>query len=362
MRVLHVVGNLEIGGITRFVEWMTALNGTVETHHDVLLGTSSSPAEFESHAIRRSSELHLIDPRRGSTVRSVVMMWRLAKKYDAFFIHTAFPAVVLPLILNRKACLVFQHGMMPGRRSNVRRRLMKWWYSLLPAVLNAKIVCSTPEAYEKVIGMGIRLRGSDVAIVPFGIRLSPHRSAKAAPAYPGTLTVGMAGRLVPQKRHELVVQSLAEYKGRTPIKMLIAGEGALRRRLKDMAATIKPIVNVELLGEVRDMRGFYDRIDLLLFPSRKESFGLVVPEAFDRCVPVGVFRDVGGCLSLVRDRENGFVLNDGIEGLTELWTLLDREPSILRTLSGNLEKTDLSSLSIAGTREELERLAVGLTQ
>ena len=362
MRVLHVVNNLKIGGITRFVEGMVSLNDTSETHHDVLLGTSSPDSAVVPPVVRDHGTVHFIDPRRGAFVKSLAAMQRLERSYDAFLIHTAFPAVVIALMLNRKPCLVFQHGMMPGRRSRLRRRLRTWWYSLLPVVLNAKVVCSTPEGYQKMSGMGVRVAESDVAIVPFGITLSPRRSAKAAPAYPGALAVGMAGRLVKQKRHELVIQSLAAYDGAMPVRLLIAGDGPLRDELEELAAPAKENVTVTFLGDVRDMNGFYEQIDLLLFPSRNESFGLVVPEAFDRCVPAAVFRDVGGCLSLVRERENGFVLNDGIEGLTELWTLLDREPSILRMLSANLERTDLSSLSIARTREELERLAAGLTQ
>ncbi|HUF08237.1 MAG TPA: glycosyltransferase family 4 protein [Rhodothermales bacterium] len=356
MRVLHVVSDLKIGGITRFVEGMVALNDTSETRHDVLLGTSSPASAPVSQVVSRYGTVHFIDPRRGAFVKSLAAMRSLERRYDAVLIHTAFPAVVIPLMLSRKPCLVFQHGMMPGRRSRLSRRLRTWWYSLLPVVLNAKVVCSTTEAYQKMSGMGVRVRKSAVVIVPFGITLSPHRSAKIAPAYPGTLTVGMAGRLVKQKRHELVIRSLVGYDGAMPVRLLIAGEGSLRDELDQLAASAKSNVTVTFLGDVPDMNGFYEQIDLLLFPSRNESFGLVVPEAFDRCVPVAVFNDVGGCLSLIRDGENGFVMSDGFEGLAGLWKLLDRDRAVLQSMSCNLENADLSALSIEGTRDTLDRI------
>jgi len=67
-------------------------------------------------------------------------------------------------------------------------------------------------------------------------------------------------------------------------------------------------------------------------------------------------------LSLVRDRENGFVLSDGLDGLAELWRLLDRDPSILRTMSHNLAEADLSALSIERTRVTMDRLAAEMAR
>lgn len=58
------------------------------------------------------------------------------------------------------------------------------------------------------------------------------------------------------------------------------------------------------------MASFYKSVDLFIFPSTEESFGVVVPEALVHGIPMAVFSDVGGAIDLVRDGENGFILGD----------------------------------------------------
>ncbi|WP_342666394.1 glycosyltransferase family 4 protein [Palaeococcus ferrophilus] len=86
-------------------------------------------------------------------------------------------------------------------------------------------------------------------------------------------------------------------------RFLVLGDGPLRV-LEERAPP-----NMEFLGYRRDVEEFLGRSKLLVVPSRREGFGLVVLEANRAEVPV-VARRVGALPELVRDGKNGLLFGD----------------------------------------------------
>lgn len=66
---------------------------------------------------------------------------------------------------------------------------------------------------------------------------------------------------------------------------------------------------VEFLPLQDDLTVFYNSIDCLLVPSRKEPFGLIVTEAMSFSKPT-IVSSVCGASDLVKDKENGFILDN----------------------------------------------------
>ena len=351
-RLLHVCGNMRGGGIRSFVVSVAALNEACDTVHDVLL-IYDDKGDVDGGVV--GCTVHRLGYPDGEMLGSMRRFAALAQGYDAVLIHAAHPVVVLPLIRRRIPCLLFQHGMAVSSGPWPVRLLKRCWYTALPPLLGARVVCSTAYAFEKMRALGIRIPRSRVDIFPFGIRME--RQAPPV-AVDGVIRIGMAGNLVSQKRQDLVVESLQAYAGTHRIHLAIAGQGPEQAHLEALAARIESDrVRVEFAGYVTDMEAFSDGLDLFVFPSRGESFGLVVVEAMSRGVPVAVFEDVGGCLSLIEDRVNGFVMAPGVEGLAALWRQLDRHPALLEAQKQHIAQMDLDAYDIRRTRHALEELA-----
>lgn len=353
--VLHILGRWRPGGVTRLVKSIVGRNRASDTRHDILV---TLPAKDEDSIPQIDDctvfRLDFSWPHAPSSLRRAR---RIMSSYDAVMIHAAHPVVVLPLLLDRLPSLFFQHGMSVSGGPRHKRAIKKLWLSMVPRLVGARVVCSTPFALEKAGALGIRIREREAVIVPFGVE--PTRDViplKRAHRERGVITLGVAARLVAQKRLDLPLKALTQYSGSTRLRLLIAGEGPQRSELEGMAATRHPQVEIRFLGQISNMVSFYDSLDLVVVPSRGESFGLVVLEAFDRGVPVAVFPDVGGCLSLVKDGMNGFVMDNGVEGFRKLLTRLDDEPVLLRRMSDWLMERDLSEYSVEKTRSILEGL------
>ena len=135
----------------------------------------------------------------------------------------------------------------------------------------------------------------------------------------GTLTLGYAGRLTAEKN----VQFLAELADRLPpdllarVQFLIVGDGSqrawLQRRLP-VSTVFTGMLRAEALARA------YAQMDVFLFPSLSDTFGLVVLEAMATGVPVVSFQ-VTGPKSVVESGLNGFAAREKaefVEGVRKL--------------------------------------------
>ncbi|MDX2416350.1 MAG: glycosyltransferase family 4 protein [Xanthomonadales bacterium] len=121
--------------------------------------------------------------------------------------------------------------------------------------------------------------------------------------------VVFAGRLTAGKGIESLVQAWITWGSSAP-KLRIAGDGELRQKLEQIAAT-NPQVKIRFLGQLSKTETQQEiaRSRLLVLPSISlETFGLVILEAFASGTPAAV-SNVGPLPSIVRDGQNGIVFS-----------------------------------------------------
>lgn len=122
-------------------------------------------------------------------------------------------------------------------------------------------------------------------------------------------TIGVVSRLEQIKGMDLVVPAFARALARHPrLRLIVAGSGTLQESMRRQAEEAGATHAVEFLGRVEqsELNATYDRIDLLLMPSRSEGFGLTAVEAMARrCVPL--VANTGGLPEVVEDEESGLL-------------------------------------------------------
>lgn len=345
-KYLHIVHTIKPGGINQFVTSIVKLNNFSETLHEVAI--------FSQPKI--STDLKLIDISdcRKNPIEAYKTAKNFANEYDKIFIHTADYLLSIMFGFFNGSYYMFQHGMAVNNGFLLKRLAKKFWFSLIPTWINAKVVFSTEFAIKKAKKSGIKIQSSRVKIVPFGTsierkRTTKHKSNKIE------LVIGSAGRLVSSKRFDQLILGLKEYSGGMNIRLDIAGEGPEKCKLRNLVSKIKNKgIRINFLGQIDSMKDFYDNIDLFVFPSKNESFGLVVLEALFRNVPVLVPYDVGGCLNLLKDNQFGFIVENIREELSTKLHAIETNNEILTELSMNILGADFSDYSIKGTKILLE--------
>jgi glycosyltransferase involved in cell wall biosynthesis len=128
---------------------------------------------------------------------------------------------------------------------------------------------------------------------------------------PGRPVILFAAKLIARKRPFDVLEAFAKLAGdeaaRAPY-LLFAGDGALRPAL-EAAVARSGLADVHLLGfqSQAALAALYDLADLLVLPSERESWGLVVNEAMNAGCAIVVNDRIGAGADLVRGGDNGFV-------------------------------------------------------
>lgn len=172
-----------------------------------------------------------------------------------------------------------------------------------------------------------------------------------------TVVLGNAGRLVPQKGQEILIQLAKRLTQRgVGFDILVAGEGKLRGELEQKARDAGVAGQLRFLGFVDNIPQFLHSIDIFLLPSHWEGFGYVIVEAMLCEKPVVAFR-VSSNPEIVVNNETGFLVEPGdVESFAEKTELLINDAGLRQKMGQKARETAIERFSIQRTLTSLEQL------
>lgn len=125
-------------------------------------------------------------------------------------------------------------------------------------------------------------------------------------------TILAAGRLVPQKGFDLLIEAFAKIVDKAPDwKVKIFGAGKDKEMLQDMIAERHLYNNVLLMGPTQEIEKELTRSSIYALSSRFEGFGMVIVEAMQCGVPVVSFDCPKGPGEIIAHNEDGILVEDG---------------------------------------------------
>jgi glycosyltransferase involved in cell wall biosynthesis len=139
--------------------------------------------------------------------------------------------------------------------------------------------------------------------VPDAVSAVPVARARLGTPQEAPLALAL-GRLHPNKGFDLLLEALA---GAPSVHLWIAGEGALRRPLEDLADSLRLRPRLRFLGWRADVPALLQAADFLVCPSRHEPLGNIVLEAWAAHRPVVALASAGP-RELITSEENGLLV------------------------------------------------------
>ena len=129
------------------------------------------------------------------------------------------------------------------------------------------------------------------------------------------------GRFVHKKGFDMLLRSISRLADDN-IRLYLAGDGAERQRLMDLAASLNLDNNVHFAGWQDDVRSFLLQGDLFVLPSRYEPVGIAVLEAMACGIPI-VATKCHGPLEIL-DADSAWLCDADEDALTDaLETAID---------------------------------------
>jgi len=115
------------------------------------------------------------------------------------------------------------------------------------------------------------------------------------------------GRLVPIKGQKFLIQAFSKLK--VPAKLLIVGDGILRKELYELSNKLGLSDKVEFTGYIRDVAMIYKKTDIFVLSSLNEGAPFTIIEALASARPV-IATDVGGVRDLLGSKVS--IISDNI--------------------------------------------------
>lgn len=232
----------------------------------------------------------------------LVTLWSVVQqlnRYDVVHLHSFFP--LLSLLLNFcRACLVYTcHGVQGAGRVSKRFALLRRFLFL--RFLNRRVdfitfVSCYAECYwrkngvenpnAKVIYNGCNLPYPDMIPAPAG---------ELSAVLKNKFVVGTSSSFVKLKRVDLLIHAFADFaKNRFDTCLLLVGDGSERRSLEKLCRELNLENQVIFTGYRNDVASWQKAMNVAVFPSTTETFGLVAIELLNLGKPVICCRDGGG--------------------------------------------------------------------
>ena len=299
LRVLHVAETLRGGPATYINNVVAAISRPPST---LVLVPDRHAADLE---IDRDCLRVFRADRRGliSLFTLAIAVLALVRKFqpDIINVHGTFAAAVCRLVLAptkfRRRIVYTVHCWPFVREQSAIGRLICQLIELMLSPLCARIVCVSRHQYlaARAIGIGKhRLERIYNGIAD--------RTAKPGrPASNGTLDLLFVGRFDRQKGLDILLDAAAAFEDRVRVRVIGAN-------VVDHAEARQIPANVTFLGwkSPREIEAELENCDVVVMPSRWESFGLVALEAMRAGRPVLASR-IGGLSEVIRNDVTGLL-------------------------------------------------------
>jgi glycosyltransferase involved in cell wall biosynthesis len=154
-----------------------------------------------------------------------------------------------------------------------------------------------------------------------------------------TVVIGTVGRLAEAKGQRYLLEALAVLKVKFPmVRLLIAGDGLLRKELEGYAETLGIKQNVLFLGIRRDIPELLSVMDIFVLPSLWEGLPNALLEAMAGSRPI-IAADIAPFREIIDSRDVGILIPPGDSAaLAEALRLLLEDRNTRETLGRNAKQ------------------------
>jgi glycosyltransferase involved in cell wall biosynthesis len=350
-RVLRVIARLNMGGPALHVAYLTA--GLADRGYRTTLVAGELSRGEESMAfvadelgvaVVTVSQLH----REISPLRDAVATLRLARLIRAQRPHVLHTHTAKAGALGRLAALLagpsvrpvivhtFHGHVLRGYFGGVSARLFRLVETLLARTTDALVVVS-PEVRDDLVVLGVA-PAEKFVVIRLGIELEQRvatdgggrdEARRLLGIPPARFVVGWIGRMTGVKRTADALLALGALRKRgVDACLCLVGDGPDRVALEEQAYRLGLARHVLSLGYQENVARWYAAFDAFVLPSANEGTPVTAIEALAGGRPVVATR-VGGVPDVVRDGENGFLVEVGdAEALADRLARLAGDPAL----------------------------------
>lgn len=322
VKVLHYMWSANFGGIEKVViDLTTAQKNNPRIESAILIGCRKG--SFMQNLIDLNIPHFYGGIKSGFDYRPSVLsnIRKQIREYDIIHIHTFNPLIYFAAILEKKKIVYTIHGNFNfGRKITLgdritnflRTRFLRNKTHLITfnSAFTEKIAVTRyglQKCRKKIIYNGIYLKKDSEITLPDDPELLSRTQGK--------FIVGTTCRFNGFKRIDRLIAAFAQFsQNKNDTLLVLVGDGVVRPQLEQIVTDLKLNDKTIFTGFSQNVAGFQKLMDVCVFPSENEPFGLVAVETLSLGKPTILFSDAGGMLEIL----GGDLKNDVVNSVPEL--------------------------------------------
>lgn len=286
LHILHVLGALDSGGVSNFV--MNTYRSIDRTRVQYDFALTQGPALMDEEAKSMGARLYYFDSSK-SIIENLDEILGEKGPFDGVHSHLFFySGLVLQCAKKHDVPIrvAHAHNAHTGESSSIfRRSYENYMRYLIQSKATMMLGCSE-KACRYVYG-NRRMKDSRVCVLPDGIDCdrfsfdeSKRNEIRNRFGLEDRFVVGHVGHFNPAKNHEKIIEVFHEVKKRNKkAALLLVGDGELETRIREKVNDLGLDKDVVFAGAHTNVEDYYQAMDVFLFPSRYEGFGMAMIEA-----------------------------------------------------------------------------------
>ena len=287
IRVLQVFAALDSGGVSNFVMNLYREMDTEKIQFDFAM-TAGEKSLYDDEVLARGGRIFYFDTTKDITT-NLRMILREEGPFQVVHSHVFFySGLVLAEAKKAKVPIriAHAHNAHTGEARSLPRLAYERGMQILIRANSTHMLGCSEKACRYVFGDKI-MKDPRAAVMPDGIdcdrfAFNPEMREQVRHEYglDGKFVVGHVGHFNPAKNHEKILSVFAEVcRRRADAALLLVGDGELEQNVRNLAAELDLSDKVVFAGAHKDVERFYQAMDVFLFPSRYEGFGMAMIEA-----------------------------------------------------------------------------------
>lgn len=287
VRVLQVFSGLDSGGVSNFVMNLYREIDTEKIQFDFAM-TSGKKALYDDEVLQRGGRIFYFDTSRNirENFRDIL---RNQGPFRAVHSHVFFYSGLLLAEAKRAGVpvrIAHAHNAHTGESRSLPRLLYEKGMQIMIRRNATHLLGCSEKACRYVFGGGI-MKDPRAEVLPDGIDCSrfvfnPEVRDVVRKEYrlEGKFVVGHVGHFNPAKNHRKILSVFHKVcLRRNNAMLLLVGEGELEQEVRKFTGELGLDEHVIFAGAHKDVEHYYQAMDVFLFPSRYEGFGMAMIEA-----------------------------------------------------------------------------------
>lgn len=287
VRVLQVFSGLDSGGVSNFVMNLYREIDTNKIQFDFAM-TSGMKALYDDEVLLRGGRIFYFNTSRNIRENFCEIL-RNKGPFHAVHSHVFFYSGLLLSEAKRAGVpvrIAHAHNAHTGESRSLPRLLYEKGMQMLIRRNATHLLGCSEKACRYVFGRGI-MKDARAEVLTDGIDCSrfafnPEVRDAVRKKYglEGKYVVGHVGHFNPAKNHKKILSVFHEiHLRRSDAMLLLVGDGELEHDVRQFTKELGLDKHVVFAGAHKDVERYYQAMDVFIFPSRYEGFGMAMIEA-----------------------------------------------------------------------------------